>query len=84
MEIYEQIDLFESLPVTPETIQHAPIASKDDILKVQTAILFNGRTKPLEKIRAAELICKIQGYLKEQPGNHSDIIIRVEHVQESL
>lgn len=79
-----QLDLFENPPVTPANLADAPIASRDDILKVNTAILYDGRTKPLEKIRASELICKIQGFLKDNTDNSAAIVIKVEHVHESL
>ena len=61
-----QLDLFVDV-VTPEILEHAQIAKKEDILKLQTAIAFNPHVKIADRNKACELICRMNGYLVIKP-----------------
>lgn len=65
----QQLDIFDQAPLIPDTLKKAKVASKRDILKVQTAIMYSNYTTPLEKIKAADLICKIEGYYAPKEVN---------------
>lgn len=69
----QQLDIFEHAPWTPDRLDAAHIATREDVLKIQTAILFDHRTRPAEKIKAGELIAKIQGFIAPQKIAQTDV-----------
>ncbi|SJM89977.1 hypothetical protein [Crenothrix polyspora] len=55
----EQEELFNQIP-------DLDIASRDDLLKILTGAARSPSSRTLEKMKAIELMCKIQGYFAPQ------------------
>lgn len=53
------VNIFASYSATKER----PIAGRDELLKVQTEILLDKNLGAMERLRASELISRMQGYM---------------------
>jgi hypothetical protein len=63
-----QLDIFGHAPTKKKlrALRKGPIATRDEILQVQTEIMLDARSRPAERIKAAELICKINNYIVDR------------------
>lgn len=63
----DQLDLFEVYDL--ERLEPVRIADRNDILRVMSVILLSKHAKNAERNKSAELLCRMQGYFKENDSS---------------
>ena len=55
-----------------DLISPIKIADKDDISRVMTLVLMNPKQKPQDIIKAADVLCKMGGFYKDDTGKKKE------------